>query len=219
MGKKYSKILTIVLILIIILVIGLLGFLIYHFWEKHKSIKDAENFVDNYGDTIAIGTPSEENNNNNNNTGDNTIINEIGNVQSVPQKYKGFDVIGIIEIPKTGLKYPILSNYTAKSLNTSIVAFYPKNPTLNEPGNVVLAGHNYKNGKFFSNNKKLSNGDQIFITDLNNKRLTYTIYNMFETGPNDTECYNRDTDGKIEITLQTCTDDSNGRLMIEARVE
>ena len=42
---------------------------------------------------------------------------------------------------------------------------------------------------------------------------------MFETTPNDTESYNKDTDGKMEITLSTCTDDSSARLIIEARAE
>lgn len=218
MGKKYSKILTIVLILIIILVIGLLGFLIYHFIVKNKSVKDASDF--NLGNTIAIGTPTEGNNNVQDNLAQNITSSENTQTQGgVQTKYKGYNVVGIIEIPKTGLKYPVLSDYSAKSLNTSVVAIYPQNPTLNTPGNVVIAGHNYKNGTFFSNNKKLSNGDQIFITDLNNNKVTYTIYNMFETTPNDTECYNKDTEGKAEITLSTCTDDSSARLIVEARAE
>ena len=54
---------------------------------------------------------------------------------------------------------------------------------------------------------------------MNNNKVTYTIYNMFETTPNDTESYNKDTDGKMEITLSTCTDDSSARLIIEARAE
>lgn len=219
-GKKYSKVLTVVLILIIIAIIVLLSFLGYNFYKNNKINGDATDYADQFGNTIAIETPKVEGNNNNeNNIDENIVIGDTTNNQGISTKYKGFNVIGIIEIPKTNLKYPILSDYSAKSLNTSVVAIYPKNPTVNVAGNVVIAGHNYKNGTFFSNNKKLSKGDKIYITDLNNNRLTYTIYNMFETSPNDTESYNKDTDGKIEITLSTCTDDSSARLIIEARVE
>lgn len=218
-GKKYSKVLTVILILIIIAIIVLLSFLGYNFYKNNKVNGDATDYADQFGNTIAIETPKVEGNNNEDNVDENIVIGNSTNSQGISTKYKGFNVIGIIEIPKTNLKYPILSDYSAKSLNTSVVAIYPKNPTVNEAGNVVIAGHNYKNGTFFSNNKKLSKGDKIYITDLNNNRLTYTIYNMFETSPNDTESYNKDTDGKIEITLSTCTDDSSARLIIEARVE
>lgn len=220
MEKKYSKVLTIVLILIIVLVIGLLAFLGYNFYKNKKINSDANEFADNFGDTIATEKPTDGNSDTKNNTAENiTSSSDTSNSQGVITKYKGFNVIGIIEIPKTNLKYPVLSDYSAKSLNTSVVAIYPQNPTLNVEGNVVIAGHNYKNGTFFSNNKKLSNGDKIIITDLNNNKVTYTIYNMFETTPNDTESYNKDTDGKMEITLSTCTDDSSARLIIEARAE
>ena len=220
MEKIYSKILTVVLILIIVLVIGLLAFLGYNFYKNKKINSDANNFADKFGNTIATEKPTDGNSDSQNNTAENiTSSGDASNSQGVITKYKGFNVIGIIEIPKTNLKYPVLSDYSAKSLNTSVVAIYPQNPTLNVVGNVVIAGHNYKNGNFFSNNKKLSNGDKIIITDLNNNKVTYTIYNMFETTPNDTESYNKDTDGKMEITLSTCTDDSSARLIIEARAE
>lgn len=220
MEKRYSKILTVVLILIIVLVIVLLAFLGYNFYKNKKINSDANNFADKFGDTIATEKPTDGTSDSQNNTAENiTSSGDASNSQGVITKYKGFNVIGIIEIPKTNLKYPVLSDYSAKSLNTSVVAIYPQNPTLNVVGNVVIAGHNYKNGNFFSNNKKLSNGDKIIITDLNNNKVTYTIYNMFETTPNDTESYNKDTDGKMEITLSTCTDDSSARLIIEARAE
>ena len=220
MEKRYSKILTVVLILIIVLVIGLLAFLGYNFYKNKKINSDANNFADKFGNTIATEKPTDGNSDSQNNTAENiTSSGDASNSQGVITKYKGFNVIGIIEIPKTNLKYPVLSDYSEKSLNTSVVAIYNQNPTLNVVGNVVIAGHNYKNGNFFSNNKKLSNGDKIIITDLNNNKVTYTIYNMFETTPNDTESYNKDTDGKMEITLSTCTDDSSARLIIEARAE
>ena len=81
----------------------------------------------------------------------------------------------------------------------------------------VIVGHNYRNGLFFSNNKKLSEGDKIYITDNSGKKLTYTIYSKFETTSEDTSFYQRDTNGKAEVTLSTCTDDSSARIIILAR--
>ena len=49
--------------------------------------------------------------------------------------------------------------------------------------------------------------------------MSYTIYQIFETNEQDTSFYNRDTNGKIEVTLSTCTDDSKARTIILARVE
>ena len=88
---------------------------------------------------------------------------------------------------------------------------------VNEVGNTVLQGHNYRNGMFFSNLKKLSNGDKIYITDQSGRKVTYEVYNIFETGPSDTSFYNRDTAGLSEITLSTCTNDGNRRIIVLAK--
>ena len=128
-------------------------------------------------------------------------------------------MIGYIELEKTNIEYPILLDVSPGALETSVGVMYPSNPTLNQPGNVVIIGHNYRNGLFFSNNKKLSIGDKIYVTDNDGNKIEYTIYNKFETTPEDTSFYQRDTAGKPELTLSTCTDDSKARLIIFARPE
>ena len=109
-----------------------------------------------------------------------------------------------------------MATLSAKALNTAVVAIYPQDAVLNTEGNVVISGHNYRNGTFFSDNKQLEVGDKIYITDLSGNEVTYYIYNVFEADENDTSFYNRDTDGKMEITLSTCTDDTTARLIIFA---
>ena len=123
-------------------------------------------------------------------------------------------MIGYITIPKTNVKLPILEETTPKALETSVAVIYPSNPQLNEPGNTVIIGHNYRNGLFFSNLKKLSVGDKVYITDYRGTSITYTIYNKFEASESDTSFYDRDTAGKAEITLSTCTDASNDQRTI-----
>lgn len=80
-------------------------------------------------------------------------------------------------------------------------------------------GHNYRNGALFSNNKKLNIGDEIYITDITGTRLKYIIYNKYETSSTDFDYATRDTARAKEISLASCTDDSNSRLIIWARAQ
>ena len=229
MRKGYNKALTVILIMIIVAVIGLLAYLGYDYYFRYSTNKDGEAFVDSLTDGVVVdNTPVGDSSSNT--TTDNTTTDlstntangsggsssSSGSTQNKPM-YKGFYVLGTIEIPKTKVKYPILEKVTTKSLDTAVAVIWPENAVLNKPGNVVIMGHNYRNGLFFSNNKKLSKGDKIYITDLEKKRIAYTIYKIFETSSSDATFFNRDTDGKREITLSTCTDDSKARIIIQAR--
>ena len=90
-------------------------------------------------------------------------------------------------------------------------------PGLNQVGNTIIVGHNYRNGTFFSRNNELANDDEIYITDNSGTRIEYTIYNIYTTSSEDSDYITRDTAGKREISLSTCTDDSRYRLVIWAR--
>lgn len=132
--------------------------------------------------------------------------------------YEGFEVAGTIEIPKINLEYPVLTKVTKESLEKSVAIMWPQQEAvLNSVGNVVIIGHNYQNGTFFSDINKLSIGDIIYITDLNNNKVTYTVYKINETSTTDTSFYDRDTNGYREISLSTSTDDSASRLIVFAR--
>lgn len=220
---KYSKFLTILLIVIIVAIICLGGYLGYNYFESSTKVNDAEKYVSTFVEEVANTTTS---NNTNADTNAGSISSNIAaadtssNSSSKTQTYKGFNVLGTIEIPKTSVKYPILEPPASNDkIEVAVAVKYPTNPVLNTEGNVVIAGHNYRNGTFFSDNKKLTNGDKIYITDLNGSKVEYKVYNTFITAQNDNSFYNRDTDGKREITLYSCTDDLDGRLIIEARAE
>ncbi len=218
--SKYSKVLTVILVIVIIAIIGLLGFLAFDYYQNYVSSKDATDFVDNFNGEVSS-------NGDTNSTDTNAVDNEtnpLDQIQStntssssVQKTYKGFGVLGTMEIPATNFKYPVLDTVSPKSIETAVA--FQWGAGLNQPGNSVIIGHNYRNGKFFSNNKKLQNGDKIYITDLDGNRVTYTIYDKFETSETDTSFYQRDTQGKPEVTLSTCTDDSKARLIILARAD
>ena len=212
--KTYKKILSILSILIIIAIIILLGILAYNIYLNYTITDDADEFVDDFDAILEEATEEEENE-------DDTSSNSKTTTSTSTKKvtYKGYEVLGTIEIPKTNVKYPILAKLTTESLSISVVAVFPEDIVLNTVGNVVIMGHNYRNGLFFANNKKLSVGDEIYITDLEGTKVTYYIYKTFTTEDDDASFYNRDTDGKMEITLSTCTDDAEKRLIILASNE
>ena len=124
--------------------------------------------------------------------------------------------IGVINIPSINVNYPILSTYTDELLKIAPCRFHGSNP--NEVGNLCIAGHNYKNSKFFSKVPNLQLGDKIEITDLSGRMLTYTVYDKFIVNPDELECTSQLTNGNKEITLITCTNDNKQRHIIKARV-
>ena len=113
-----------------------------------------------------------------------------------------YDIVGTIKIPTINVEYPILATTSDELLKISVTKYWGSNP--NEVGNMVILGHNYKNNKFFGNLSKLNIGENIQITDLNNKTLKYTVYKTDIIEDDDNTCTSQKTNGNIEITLITC---------------
>ena len=125
-------------------------------------------------------------------------------------------MIGSIDIPKINVSYPIIENTTADLLKVSVCRL--SGPLPNRIGNLCIAGHNYKNNCMFSNLHKLNIGDFFYITDLNNTKLKYSIYNKFVVIENNLECIQETNN--IEVTLITCNNiDNSKRLIIKAKME
>ena len=221
-NNKYSKTLTVILIIVIIAIIGLLIFFgidVYRKYYIETAAGDAVEEFKEQANQIASADTNTILNDVTPNVDLNSLYQDTTTSDGSGVTYMGYDVIGTIEIPATDIEYPILSDEQASinSLNVAIIKLYPSTIELNEVGNTVLAGHNYRNGTFFSNNKRLENGDKIYITDLSGRTVTYEVYRKYETSTSDSEYMNRDTEGKREISLTTCTDDTSKRLIIWAR--
>lgn len=123
--------------------------------------------------------------------------------------------IGTISIPKINVNYAILNKTTEELLKISPTRFWGKEP--NEIGNLCIAGHNYRNNLFFSKVPQLQNGDIIEIKDLLGEIVQYEVYDKFIVRPDDTSSTSQYTNGKKEVTLITCTNDSVDRVIIKAR--
>ena len=125
-------------------------------------------------------------------------------------------IIGLIEIPSINISYPILSESSEELLKISVCKF--SGPLPNRIGNLCIAGHNYKNSLMFSKLNDLNISDSIFITDLNNVRLEYSVFEKYIVKENNLNCTNNTKN--IELTLITCNDTNNKeRIVIKAKVK
>lgn len=228
-NSKYGNLLTIILIVAIIAIIGIVGIIGYKMYSAYYidtgATQAATQFEQTLQNNISNGQNVNNNMNDTNNTktditgvGDTTITNNNNNNTSSQSttKYKGFTVVGTIQIPDINLKYPILEKLSATSLKTSVVLMYTAQGINNE-GNTVIIGHNYRNGTMFSNVDKLTNGDFIYITDTTGRKIKYQIYSIYRASGSESDYITRNTNGKREISLSTCTDDSKARTIVLAR--
>ena len=58
-------------------------------------------------------------------------------------------------------------------------------------------------------------GDIIEITDLSKRTIQYEVYDMHTVDPTDRRDTTQYTNGKKEVTLITCTDDSKQRVIVK----
>ena len=141
------------------------------------------------------------------------------NEQNVEKEYietefKGYKVCAKLNIPIINLETYVLEEYSKQALLKSVTKFYGGEP--NKVGNFCIAGHNYGPTNMFQNIKKLKVKDEIFLTDTNGNKFKYLIYDMYTVLPNETRCLSQKTDGNTELTLITCTPDSERRIIVKA---
>ena len=110
------------------------------------------------------------------------------------------NVIGIIQIDKINIEYPILSKTNDELLKISPCKFFGPDP--NKVGNLCIAGHNFDDDRFFSKLSLLDVGD---------------IIEMYEIEKNDMSCTSQETNGNKEITLITCNNINKKRLILKAK--
>lgn len=122
--------------------------------------------------------------------------------------------IGTITIEKINLNMDIISKTTEELMTKSACKLWGPEP--NRVGNLCIIGHNWRNTKLFSKVPNLDIGDTFQITDLSGRTLTYEIYDKYTVYPEDTECLDQETEGKREVTLITCTNDSSQRYVFHA---
>lgn len=129
---------------------------------------------------------------------------------------KKYETIGVVRIPKINITYPILSKTTDALMKVAPCKFHGTSP--NEVGNLCIIGHNYRRkGVFFSDVKTLAIGDIVEIQDLSQRVVQYEIYDIHTVSPKNVDDTTQKTNGRKEVTLITCTDDSKQRIIVKCK--
>ena len=189
MKKIYNLILTI--LIIAALIVGTL--IIIKYGKNHINEKEIDATIEN-------------------------IENQFSNLQEgeqIESSYKGYQIEGILEIPKIDIKYPILNQTSETAMKVSVTKFWGPQP--NEIGNYTIAAHNNKDGTMFGKTKYLKIGDIIKITNLKNVTLEYQVFDIYSIDPDDVSCVESVEEGNREVTLITCTNGHKNRLIVKAR--
>lgn len=146
----------------------------------------------------------------------------IENTQSVPETVEyttttgiTYSVEAVLNIPRLGINYPVISEWSEELLKISLNKYWGPKP--NEVGNYCIVGHNYKSGKMFGNLPAITNGDIIELTDMTGRTIKYSVYDRYQVTPTDTACTSQLTGGKKELTLITCKEYGQERLVVKAR--
>lgn len=126
-----------------------------------------------------------------------------------------YETEAILDYPKLGISYPVLSEESEELLKISLCKYWGPNP--NKVGNYCIVGHNYRSGKMFGKLSVAAVGDEVTLTDLSGNKVTYVVYNRYVVDPTDVSCTSQLTNGQREITLITCTNYGQDRLVVKAK--
>lgn len=139
---------------------------------------------------------------------------EVREKVNIPNTYLDYEVTAKLVIPKIELETYILKDYTKERMDVCPTKFWGPEP--NEIGNFCITGHNYKKDNMFYNLIDLEIGDEFYLLDNKNGKYTYTIYDIYKVKPQNTDSLEQDTGGKRIVTLITCVNYSDTRLIIQA---
>ena len=222
--KRKKKIYKIDFILSILLVVVLICIYIYAEFIRNKDEEVAKDILTSLdssegdmGEEIQLAEEQQKQQNNE----------QVAHLQKETRKTvyttdgTPYTSVATVTIPSLNLQYPVLlpPDQSLESVENLIKVAPCKfwGPNANEVGNFCIVGHNYRNTKFFSKVPNLRAGDTIEITGVDDKTITYVVYDKYTVAPENTDCLDQATNGKKEVTLITCTDDSQQRWIIKAR--
>ena len=141
---------------------------------------------------------------------------EIPENQTYTVSYKGYTILGRIEIPKAGINTVILKEHTYAAMNIGAIKTYGVD--LNEKGGFVISAHNFRGmNVFFYPIKNLRKNDVISITDNKGRKFNYFVYSIERNViPNDTSYLFETND--YHVTLVTCESGGQSRIIVKAHI-
>lgn len=210
--KNYRK------LVLIILIIGMLFILRDIYKEDNiRLIENGENT--NHLNVLRNYKANEKIENLNNKTKNNVISNKrnIEEIYKIPESYMGFYVDCKLEIPKIKLSTYVFSKYSETAMNICPTKLCGPKP--NENGNYSIIGHNYKKENMFHNLIDLKKDDEIYLIDSVKGKYRYIIYDIYKVKENNIDPIKQNKEKKSELTLITCVNYTNNRLIVKAKQE
>lgn len=220
--KRKRKTYKVIFILCLVLIVILTGYYVFAEYDKSQKEQISREILNQMNDSTTVeesfivvaldDEPTEEETpiiELNTSTTSNTIESE------VTANGVSYQTEAILDYPKLGISYPVLSEESEELLKVSLCKYWGPNP--NKVGNYCIVGHNYLSGKMFGKLSSAEIGDEVYLTDLNGNKVTYVVYNRYVVEPTDVSCTSQLTNGQREITLITCTNYGKQRLVVKAR--
>lgn len=136
--------------------------------------------------------------------------------QEIAITYAKYPVVAQLTIPKIKVDTPVLSKFSEDAMKKCVTKLAGGNP--NEIGNFCIIGHNYIRKNMFSKLKNLETGDVIYLSDRVYGTLKYIVESISIVKPEDVSCL-KNQNQFYELTLITCTADSNSRIIVKAKAE
>ena len=128
---------------------------------------------------------------------------------------KMFQKNAVIEIPDIDIKAPILEGIDKNVLSKAAGHF--KNTGYIGKGNYCIAGHSSAlYDEYFNNLKDADIGMKIILYDEYKNRFYYSVESIIIVNPNETWILNDFGDNRV--TIVTCTDDGNQRLVVTGKL-
>lgn len=127
----------------------------------------------------------------------------------------GYTVVARLAIARLSLELPVLSETSAKALNVSVCRY--RGPDPGGVGNLVITGHDFRNGSHFGRLDTVEVGDSVMLTDKEGNAFTYEVYKLEHVNPDNAEALDATQYGR-ELTLLTCEADGNRRLLVRCKI-
>lgn len=108
----------------------------------------------------------------------------------------GYDYIGYVEIPKIGIKLPVMSDWDYDRLKIAPCRNFGSVNT----NDLVIAGHNYT--VHFGKLDNLTEGDAVIFTDVNGKVYSYAVQKLDTVSAEDVDAVQN---SGYDLVLYTCT--------------
>ena len=213
-GKKKKG--TVLIVIGVVLILSSLSLTGYNLWDNERAGKASEEIIESLDRATADLEPSDapaavDQNDSDVVFGGDDAGSGAGSGASSPDSMdvlniNGYEYIGTIEIPRLGIRLPVMSEWDYSRLKVSPCRYTGSYLT----NDMVICGHNY--AKHFSPIKRIGIGEDVYFTTVDKVVYHYTVCNRETVQPTDVKVMvenlkNAKENNKAEnwdLTLFTC---------------